>query len=149
MHNRSLKVAVQGPVSACPLFIHSFIRGILRSECKRDVWDKKRFTKYVRGFNFCFIWYKFGSRDSLVGIATGQRLHEQGMGIDARQGQEMFLFSIVSRPGLCSTQPPILWVPEVLPRGIKLITHFHLVPRLIMPGAVLPFPIHLNGVVLN
>jgi hypothetical protein len=36
----------------------------------------------------------------------------------------------------------------VISRAMKFITHLHLVPGL-MPGAVPPLPIHLNGMVLN
>jgi hypothetical protein len=43
--------------------------------------------------------------------------------------------SLASGLDLRPTQPPIQWVPEVLPpgvkrgRGVRLITHLHLVPR--------------------
>jgi hypothetical protein len=55
-------------------------------------------------------------------------------GFNSWQGQEIFLFSTVSRPALGPTQPPIQWVtgalsPGVEWQGVKLITHLHLLPR--------------------
>jgi hypothetical protein len=41
--------------------------------------------------------------DSSVGIATG---------FDSRQGQDIFLFTVVSRLELGSIQPPIQWVKK-------------------------------------
>jgi hypothetical protein len=34
-------------------------------------------------------------------------------------GQEIFLYSIASRPALGPTQPPIQWVPVALPQEVK------------------------------
>jgi hypothetical protein len=45
------------------------------------------------------------------------RLEEQKF--DCWQGQEIFLFSITSRPALGSTYPPIPWVPRAVYLGIK------------------------------
>jgi hypothetical protein len=50
-----------------------------------------------------------------------------------------FLFSKITRPALRLTQPPIQWVPGLVP-GVKkeevlnLTTYFHLVLRLRMSG---------------
>jgi hypothetical protein len=40
-------------------------------------------------------------------------------GFESRQGLGIFLFTIVSRPALGPTQPPIQWVSGVLSLGIK------------------------------
>jgi hypothetical protein len=40
-------------------------------------------------------------------------------GFESRQGLGIFLFSIVSRPVLGPTQPPMQWVPDVLSPGVK------------------------------
>jgi hypothetical protein len=54
---------------------------------------------------------------------------------DSRWGLRIFLFTTASRPALGPTHPPIQWVPGALSlgvkngRGVKLITHLHLVPR--------------------
>jgi hypothetical protein len=40
-------------------------------------------------------------------------------GFDSRQGQEIFLFSIMSRPALGPTQPPAQWVLAVFSLGVK------------------------------
>jgi hypothetical protein len=41
---------------------------------------------------------------------------------------------------LGATYPPSQWTTEVLPSGMKLTTHFHLVPRLRTSGAVPSLP---------
>ena len=51
-------------------------------------------------------------RDSVVGIATRYGLY--GPGIESRWGRD---FSQPSRPVLGPTQPPIQWVPGLLPRA--------------------------------
>jgi hypothetical protein len=52
-----------------------------------------------------------------VGVATGYGLDDQGeLEFEARQGKNLY-FSILSRPALRSTQPPIKWVPGALSRG--------------------------------
>jgi hypothetical protein len=40
-------------------------------------------------------------------------------GFDSWHGQEIFLFSIVSRPALRPTQPPMQWLLGALSLGIK------------------------------
>jgi hypothetical protein len=42
-------------------------------------------------------------------------------GFDSRQGKDIFLFSITSRPALGLTQPPIQWVPGALSPWSKLL----------------------------
>jgi hypothetical protein len=60
-------------------------------------------------------------------------------GFDSPQGQIFFLCSTVSRPKLGPTQ----WVPRLfsrvqIGRGVKLVTHLHLLPKLWMCGAIPP-----------
>jgi hypothetical protein len=38
---------------------------------------------------------------------------------DSRQGPDMFLYSIASRPALGSTQSPVQWVPDALSPGVR------------------------------
>jgi hypothetical protein len=52
------------------------------------------------------------SRDSVVGIATGYRLDDRGVGVRVPVGSR--IFSMSSRPALGSTQHPIQWLPVVL-----------------------------------
>jgi hypothetical protein len=72
-------------------------------------------------------------------------------GFDPRQGQRTFLLAPASRPTLGPTQPPIQWVPGVLPpgvkrgRGVTLTTHPHLVPRLRTSRTNLLSPMCLHG----
>jgi len=59
--------------------------------------------------------------------------------------RHFFLFATTSRPVLEHTQLPIQWIlgalsPEWGGWGLKLTTHFHLLPRL-MHGAILPLPL--------
>jgi hypothetical protein len=54
-------------------------------------------------------------------------------------------FSMLSRPALGSTQPPIQWVPGALSRGsigrgVKLTTHLQLVPRSSKCESINPLP---------
>jgi hypothetical protein len=41
-------------------------------------------------------------------------------GFDSRQGQNIFLYSTVSKPPLGTIQSPIQWVPAALSPGVKL-----------------------------
>jgi hypothetical protein len=65
---------------------------------------------------------------------------------DHRQRQRTFPQVSASRPVLGPTDLPLQWVPGVLSPGVKggrsvtLTTHFQLVPRLRMSGAVLALP---------
>jgi hypothetical protein len=55
-------------------------------------------------------------QDSSVGIETGYGLDDRGS-IPGRG--EVILSSTASRPALGPTQPPIQWVTEALPLGVK------------------------------
>jgi hypothetical protein len=70
--------------------------------------------------------HHFRSHDSLVGIVMGY-------GLDFQQGQEIFLFSTLSRLALGPTQPPFQWVLGVMQLGggggVWLTTHLHQGPR--------------------
>jgi hypothetical protein len=65
-----------------------------------------------------------------------------------------FLFVTASRPALGFTQLPMQWALEALTPGIKRQEREanrspHLVPGLIMCGAILPLPIRLHVVTLG
>ena len=70
-------------------------------------------------------------RDSSVGIATGYGLDGPGIESQLRGGPD---FPHPSKPALGTTQPPIQWVPGLSwrqsGRGVALINHLHLEPRL-------------------
>jgi hypothetical protein len=53
------------------------------------------------------------SRLSVLGIATGYGLDDQGVGVRVPVESRMFFMS--SRPALVSTQTPIQWVPVFSP----------------------------------
>jgi hypothetical protein len=61
--------------------------------------------------------YLGNSRNSSVGISDG--LLAGWSEFYSRQGQEIFLFSTMSRLTLGPTQPPIQLIPEALPLGLK------------------------------
>jgi hypothetical protein len=44
-------------------------------------------------------------------------------GVDSRKGQEIFLYSTLSRPTQGPTQPPSQWVPGALSPGVKGLGH--------------------------
>jgi hypothetical protein len=78
----------------------------------------------------------FRSRGSSVSIVSDYGLDDRGSIPD--RGQRIFLLASASKSALGPTQPPVQWVPGVLSpglkrgRGVTLITHPHLVPRLSM-----------------
>jgi hypothetical protein len=90
-----------------------------------------------------------GIQDSSVGIATSYGLDGRG---SIPEKSKIFLFSTASKPALGPTQPPIQWLPGVsspgreIGRGVKLTTHFHLVPRSRMLELYLHSPICLSGI---
>jgi hypothetical protein len=57
------------------------------------------------------------SQDSVVGIATGDRLDDRGVGVWVQV--ESRIFSTSSRPALGPTQPPIERIPGALPPRVK------------------------------
>jgi hypothetical protein len=59
------------------------------------------------------------SRDSVVGIATGYGMDDQGIGVPIPGRIKDFLFSTSSTPALGHTQPPIQWVLRALSSGVK------------------------------
>jgi hypothetical protein len=69
------------------------------------------------------------SRGNVVGIAN--MLRDGRSGVRIPEGH-------TSTPALRPTQPPIQWVlsRRKSDRGVKLVTHLHLVQRLRMSGAV-------------
>jgi hypothetical protein len=68
------------------------------------------------------------------------------LGFDSQQGQEIFPFSTVSK--ISSWAHPASYTMGSS-QGVKVTTHFHLVPRSKMVELYLHSPIHLHGVVLN
>jgi hypothetical protein len=85
------------------------------------------------------------SRDSVVGIATGYRLDDRGVGVRVPVGSR--IFSSPRRPDRLwgPTQPPIQWVPWALSpgvsgRGVKLTTHLQLVLRSRKCGSIHSLP---------
>jgi hypothetical protein len=64
-----------------------------------------------------------------AGIATGHRLEDRGVGV--RVPVPSRIFSMSSTPALGPAQPRIRWVSVAVSpgRGVKLTTHFQLVPR--------------------
>jgi hypothetical protein len=75
-------------------------------------------------------------------------------GAESQQGQEIFIFSIESRPALEPTHPPIQWEPGALSPGVELQKleaddSVPLVSRLRMVELYLHSPICLHGLVLS
>jgi hypothetical protein len=65
--------------------------------------------------------------------------------LKSEQGQEIFLFSKISRLALGPTQPLIQWAWGALSRGVKQVGHeadIRLVPG-IRSGAMLPLPVYV------
>jgi hypothetical protein len=72
-------------------------------------------------------------------------------GFEPRRGPEFFLLYKMSRSDMGPTHPPVECAPGAVSPGggggqigwgVRLTTHFHLVPRAIMNGAVPPFFLH-------
>jgi hypothetical protein len=75
-------------------------------------------------------------------------------GFDSRQGQEIFQFSITSRPALGPTQPSTQWLPGSVSMGIKPPGHEAYHPPSSSAedkndGAIPPLPLRLRGLLLN
>jgi hypothetical protein len=68
---------------------------------------------------------------------------------DSWQGQEIFPFTIASRPVMGPIQPPIQWTTGAISSGVKLTIHHRLVPRSRMVELYLHSPIRIYGIVLN
>jgi hypothetical protein len=91
-------------------------------------------------------------RDSSAGIAT--RCTTKELSFDSQQGQQIFLFSIASRPTPGPTQPPIQWIhgaisPEVKRHG-READHSPPSRTEVKNHAAIPsLPIHVRDVVLN
>jgi hypothetical protein len=101
---------------------------------------------------FCRLTYNFLSRRSSVDILTGYGL--DGRDSIPNRDKNIFLYSTAFRPALGPTQRPIQSVPVVLTlgvkrRGVKLISHLHLVLTSRMMELYLHSPICLHGVVLR
>jgi hypothetical protein len=60
----------------------------------------------------------------------GYELRAEQPGFDSQQVQEMFLSSTASRPrpAVRPTPAPVQWIQGESGRGVKLITHLHLLP---------------------
>jgi hypothetical protein len=127
MHNRSLKVAVQGPdLMAHPSYTYTYIQDRL-SHVHRDLWcvsfiarrvsradsdpnSAKNYSSFVSvQANPVNQWPNFGkelpvtrSRDSAVGMATGYGLDDWEVGVRVHVGSRIF-----SSP----RHPDRLWVP--------------------------------------
>jgi hypothetical protein len=85
------------------------------------------------------------TRSQVSSLSIVTRLWVGQPGFDSWQS----IMSIMSRPTLGSTQPPIQWVPGLFSwrqsgQGMKLTTHLHLVLRLRMLGAIPPLP-HMSA----
>jgi hypothetical protein len=101
--------------------------------------QKNAITDYIWSSSY-FTW---------AGVALGTG----GPGLDSRQGQDIFLlFLVYTDSG--STQPPIQCVPRFISPGVKRRGRDadHSSPHSDesrISGGIPPFPIRLNGVVLN
>jgi hypothetical protein len=68
-------------------------------------------------FRISFDIHHSGSRDSVVGIATGYGLDDRGVRFRVPVGSR--IFSTSSRPALGPTQPPIQYAPGTLSTAVK------------------------------
>jgi hypothetical protein len=85
----------------------------------------------------------------VVGIATGYGLNGQGDQSSSPGTSKIFLLSMLSRPVLGTTQPPIQWVLGVLPLRVKRLGHetdplLKLVPKSRIRGSIHPLP-HMSS----
>jgi hypothetical protein len=71
-------------------------------------------------FNFIQFCYYFRSRDISVAIATGYKLDGPGL-IPGKDN--IFIFSMASRPVLMLTQPPIQWLAGAISPELKRPEH--------------------------
>jgi hypothetical protein len=81
------------------------------------------------------------------------RLWAGWSGFNSWQGQEIFLYSTISRLSLELTQPPSQWVPGILSQAIKLLgmkltAHLYLVSRSRVVELYLHPSIHFYGMML-
>jgi hypothetical protein len=67
----------------------------------------------MKGNIYVFTWISSGS------IVSDHGLDDRAIGVRSLAGQKIFPLTSVSRPALGSTQPPVQWVPGVLPPGVK------------------------------
>jgi hypothetical protein len=79
-------------------------------------------------------------RDSSVGIATGYGMDAPG---SIPREQEIFLYSVASRPALGHSQPPIQGAPG---RSVKMTIHLQLISRSRIVELYLHSPIRISGV---
>jgi hypothetical protein len=89
------------------IYIHTYIQ-------TRDV-QSPCFS--VHKLNLDYGMLASGSRDSVVGIATGYELDDRGVRVKVPVEAE--IFSTSSRPALGPTQPSIQWVTGALPLVVK------------------------------
>jgi hypothetical protein len=69
----------------------------------------------IRHWDIAFI--NFNDSGFLSIITLGYGLDDQGF--ESLEGLGVFLFTIISRPGLGPTRPPIQWLPGALSLGVK------------------------------
>jgi hypothetical protein len=65
------------------------------------------------------IYSRSRSRNSVVGIATGYRLDDRGVGVRGPVGSRFFFSPRRPDRFWGPTQPPIQWVPSALSLGVK------------------------------
>jgi hypothetical protein len=68
---------------------------------------------------YLYIFLDIHCVEKRAGIATGCGLDDQGVGVRVTVGGKNLQFSMLSRPALGPTQPPIQWVPGALSPGVK------------------------------
>jgi hypothetical protein len=89
------------------------------------------------------------SRDIAVGIATGYGLDDRGVGVWVPVGSR--ILSSPRRQDRLWGSPNLLsnGYRGLFPRGVKLTTHLHLIPRSRKYVSLIHYPIRLHGVALN